>query len=276
MPDQQQPFAAFVLETLTRRSAEVGRWWWEQTRLGAPEVGELLIRSLLDAAAARSRGDGAPWADAATRAGHTIGAEAHECSASLQGMLKELDLLIATLLETAAEAAAAYAGDAAGHEGLELAHRLTDAASLVRLAATRGYTEAVEDELRDRYRAIRHDLRNPLGTIKSAVALLTDESVPVETRLSPRVRAMVVRNASSLDQMIGAALSDAAARLPAFASPRESAPAHAPAHAPIDAPMDARPPDAEAPPLPAPSSPGHQRDDVARSRQRPNLESGAL
>jgi signal transduction histidine kinase len=252
MPDQQQPFAAFVLETLTRRSAEVGRWWWERAQLGAPELCELLVGTLVDAAAG-SRGDGVPWTDAAARAGHAMGTEAHEHSASLQGMLKELDALTDALLEVAAEAAAAYAGDAAAREALELARRLTDAASLVRLAATRGYTESVEGELRGRYRAIRHDLRNPLGTIKSAVALLTDESVPLETRLSPRVRAMVVRNASSLDQLISAALSDEAARLPAFASPRDSMPT----------------------PAVAPSA-GHQRDNVARARQRPNLESGAL
>jgi K+-sensing histidine kinase KdpD len=101
-------------------------------------------------------------------------------------------------------------------EGLAVARRIAGATSQLRLAATAGYAQAIEDELRERYRAIRHDLRTLLGTIRSAVVLLTDESVPAEVRESPRVRALVVRNTSSLDQLIGEALGDAAARLRAF------------------------------------------------------------
>jgi light-regulated signal transduction histidine kinase (bacteriophytochrome) len=129
----------------------------------------------------------------------------------------------------------------------------------LRLAATMGYTQAIEDELRERYRTFRHDLRNPLGMIKSAIALLTDESVPAEMRENPRVRAMVVRNASSLDQMIGEGLGDAAARLPAFETSRET---------PGDGPAD--------PSTESATSAREQRDDVARARQRPDLKSGAF
>jgi K+-sensing histidine kinase KdpD len=113
-----------------------------------------------------------------------------------------------------------------------------------------GYAQATEDELRKRYRAIRHDLRNPLGTIKSAVALLTDESAPVEMRESRRVRALVVRNTSSLDQMIAEALGDAAARLRAFETFRE---------------------------VSTPTASGREEhDDLARARQRPDFEAGTL
>jgi hypothetical protein len=83
--------------------------------------------------------------------------------------------------------------------------------------------------------------------------------VPAEMRESRRVRAMVVRNTSSLEQMIGEALGDAAARLRAFDT---------------DAPDAA---DTDSPTATASDASRRQhRDDVARARQRPDLESGAL
>jgi hypothetical protein len=106
---------------------------------------------------------------------------------------------------------------------------------------------------------IRHDLRNPLGMIKTAVALLTDESVPPEMRESRRVRALVVRNTSSLDQMIDEVLGDAATRLRAFDTSGETL--------------------ADLPPAPSPDSATsgrEQRDDVSGARQRPDLEAGTF
>ncbi|MFN2565278.1 MAG: hypothetical protein ABR499_09755 [Gemmatimonadaceae bacterium] len=273
MEDPKRPFAAFVLETLTRRSAELGQWWAERAQLSVPESGEpstdggaptghaaeRLVRTLLDAAGADvATKDGARRNDPVVRAGWAIGIGAHRRNTSLHQLLEALDLLAAALLR-AAERAATEHGGAMGRDGLEIARRIAGSTSLLRLAASSGYTRAVADELRERYRAIRHDLRNPLGTIKSAVALLTDESVPKEMHQSLRVRAMVTRNASSLDQMIGEALGDDAAHLPAFGTPRE------PSNEPLsDSPAD------------LPASGREQRDDVARARQRPDLESGAL
>jgi hypothetical protein len=74
----------------------------------------------------------------------------------------------------------------------------------------------VGDGLRDRFRHLRHDLRNPLGTIKSVLALMDDETVPADARSSPRFRAMATRQARSLDEMIVSRLSDSAALLPAL------------------------------------------------------------
>jgi hypothetical protein len=125
------------------------------------------------------------------------------------------------VLRTAEGAAEEYPASATGPEGLAVARRIAGATSQLRLAATAGYTQALEDELRERYRAIRHELRNEIGTIKSAVALLTDESIPTEPRESSRVRAMVARNTNSLERLIGKALSDGAARLRAFEISRE-------------------------------------------------------
>jgi K+-sensing histidine kinase KdpD len=113
-----------------------------------------------------------------------------------------------------------------------------------------GVAMGVEAHRRERYRAIRHDLRNPLGTIKTAVTLLTDESVPVEMRESRRVRAMVVRNTSSPEQMIGDALGDAVARLRALDTSAETL-ADTPVHPLTESATSAR----------------EQRDDVARARQ---------
>jgi signal transduction histidine kinase len=74
--------------------------------------------------------------------------------------------------------------------------------------------QAYADTLRDRFRHLRHDLRNPLGTIKSVLALMDDDSVPLEARVNPNFRAMATRNAKSLEELIAERLSDAAALLP--------------------------------------------------------------
>jgi len=89
---------------------------------------------------------------------------------------------------------------------------------------------------------LRHDLRNPIGTIRSALSLMADEAVPEEARRSPRFRAMIERNTVSLDQMIVARLSDAEARLLSSSAPGVAVPSSA-------------------------SPLGESRDDLARPRQ---------
>jgi K+-sensing histidine kinase KdpD len=276
MEDRRQPFAAFVLDTLARQSIELGQWWAERAELATMDAGEpnddgdtaepfgddaaRLVRALLAAAA-----DGAHRHESLIETGAAMGVKAHRRNASLYLMLKEVDLLAALMLRAAEGVAAKYPANVAGCEGLAVARRIASATSQLRLAAATGYTQAIEDELRDRYRAIRHDLRNPLGTIKSAVALLTDESVPADMRESRRVRALVVRNTSSLDQMIGEALGDDAARLRAF----ETSAFEMSREAPADVPADSLPASTT-------TSGREQGDDLARSRERPDFESGAL
>ena len=82
--------------------------------------------------------------------------------------------------------------------------------ALVPTGRRHGFMHAYLEALRLHYRTLRHDLRNPLGTIRGALALMEDETVPLEARSGPRVRAMVGRNAGSLDALIGAELGDAA------------------------------------------------------------------
>ena len=274
MEDREQPFATFVLETLARQSTELGQWWAERAQLAAADSSdpdsdsnaagngdvagshdgtERLVRTLLAAAA------GVHGHKSLTQTGMAMGTEAHRRNTSLHLMLREVDLLGALMLRAAERVATDYPVSTAGYEGLAVARRIADATSQLRLAATTGYAQAIEDELRERYRTLRHDLRNPLGMIKSAIALLTDESVPAEMRESPRVRAMVARNTSSLEQMIGEVLGDAAARLPAFETSRET---------PSDVPAD--------PFTESATSAREQHDDVAHARQRPDLKSGAF
>jgi signal transduction histidine kinase len=97
---------------------------------------------------------------------------------------------------------------------VRLARRLHRRGALLALAATHGYMHGYSDALRDRFRHLRHDLRTPLGTIKSVLALMDDESVPVEARADPSFRAMATRNAKSLDELIGVRLGDVTTLLP--------------------------------------------------------------
>lgn len=267
MEEQQQPFAALMLEALMDRSAELEREWAHRaqlarlciggtatgttrTQVGGDGTGHF-VRTVLAAAAYDAEEH-----NSLTQFGRAVGAEAHRRTVSLHALLKELDLLSALLLASAEETAREELTHGTGCDGLRVARCITEVTSHLRLATVLGYTEAISDELRERYRTIRHDLRNPLGTIKSAVALLTDETMPTEARESGRVRAMVVRNTRSLDQLIDEVLGDTAAQLRAFDAPQELA--------------------TESTPDQLPSSAQEKRDDVARTRESPDLEPGAL
>jgi K+-sensing histidine kinase KdpD len=265
MEDQEQSFAAFVLDALMHESAELGQHWVERTRLVAlysnepdnnatvetPTGGsvEHLARALLAAVS-----EGPQQHNSLTQTGAAIGTAAHRQNVSLHLMLKNLDLLGALLLRRAEYLATEYEAYGTAQEGLAIAQRIVDAIAQLRLAVTLGYSRRIEDELREEYRAIRHDLRNPLATIKSATAFLTEDSTQVEARESQRVRAMVMRNVSLLDQVISKTLGDTAARLRAFGALR--------------APTESLPE--------SPASVREQRHNVARTRQRSDLKSSTL
>lgn len=230
-PSERTPqgYSDFVAAALLGQTGDLGRSWAQR---GAASVGglsedagsavaggpvdtaavEQLVRTLALAAAEENR-----WHERVMRTGWTAGTEAMRQGTSLNQLLKELDGGVTLVLSAADTATRGFAGTTTAQDGLALARRIVDAASLLRLAAAGGYTRAMVDELRQRYRTIRHDLRNPLGTITTAVALMDDESVPEETRQHPRVRAMVARNVRSMDAMISATLGDPAAQLPAIA-----------------------------------------------------------
>jgi hypothetical protein len=167
--------------------------------------------------AAAMRG-GLRWRDDVTSAGWAFGVLAHGRRVPLYFILEDIDLLASAVIDrTRTLFVAGEVADAGGQDALALARRVHDATSLLRLAAVKGYTQSVSEELRRRFRTLRHDLRNPLGTIKSALALMEDETIPAEMRENPRFRALAKKNATSMEALIRTTLGDSAALLPAFA-----------------------------------------------------------
>jgi signal transduction histidine kinase len=158
-------------------------------------------------------------AEEAIACGLQFGTDAFGRGTSLHHTMKALDLLSAMTLYAVETAIGETAGrDTTASHGIRLARQLQRRAALLSLAATRGYMQAYAEALRERFRHLRHDLRNPLGTIKSVLALMDDESVPPDARADPRFQAMAKRNARSLEELIADRLSDAAALLPIVAS----------------------------------------------------------
>ena len=228
-------FADHVADALLAESNALGARWQAQARAVAPRVagrpatpwrGVALVNPTLLSAAvaestpaivhaiARALRNTPRCQDGVLRAGWAYGAATHRGGATLQDVVKELDLLAAMALYVGERVAEGPQGDGVGAaEGVHVARHLLRAFTILRLAASKGYTHAASEELREHYRILRHDLRNPIGTIRSAVSLMEDESLPAEVRFSARYRAMVVRNATSLDAMIGAGLSDAASEI---------------------------------------------------------------
>jgi signal transduction histidine kinase len=219
-----------VAAVLHEAAPDIAERWERQAR-------EVALREQLQRSEADHRGTAVPliealattlvtdgsMTDETVALGLAFGVEAFEQGASLHHMLKALDLLNAMVLyvveSTMSGEPAAEGGFA---DGVRLCRLLQQGSSLLTLASTKGYTQAVSDAIRDRFRHLRHDLRNPLGTIKTVLALMDDESVPADTRTHPRFRAMANRNARSLEDLIRARLSDAAALLPSLSFQRVS------------------------------------------------------
>ena len=179
----------------------------------APQSAE--IGRALDAMARGIAGERC-WQDDLIRAGWALGAEEFRLGTSLHAVLKQLDLMEAMTLY-AIETAAGDDETATAADGIAVARRLQRARSLLSLATSKGYVEEYLEQTRARYRMLRHDIRNPLGTIKTAVSLMEDETIPADMRQSPRFRAMVKRNATSIDAMVGRRLADSVTREEAFA-----------------------------------------------------------
>ena len=201
--------------TLQARSVLLLNWTDGQEPEDVAEA-DCLVDALIGDA---SRGDG--LSETAIGHGLRFGASAFARGVSLHHAMKGLDLLTAMTLYAMESAIGQLetptASVVSAADGIRLARRLQRRAALLSLAAARGYMQAYADTLREGFRHLRHDLRNPLGTIKSVLALMDDESVPLEARVNPSFRAMATRNARSLEELIADRLSDAAALLPVVA-----------------------------------------------------------
>ncbi len=158
------------------------------------------------------RGYDARPAGEVMRLGWSAGRAAFAGGLSVHHVVRDADLLLAVVLADVERSVADTAPEGAtAAEAFTVARRLHRAAGRYGQAAVSGFVHALLAELRERYRLLRHDLRNPLGTIRSALSLMEDETVPAETRHGPGIRAMVARNAGSLDHLIALGLDDAAA-----------------------------------------------------------------
>ena len=191
--------------------------------------------------------------DAVAR-GSVLGSAAFEAGVALERLLRTLDLLEAACLDVVADAMAEGEATSAGiADSVRLCRQLRQASAAVAIAAAEGYAAATDRALQERFRRLRHDLRNPLGTIQSALALMIDESVPEEARRSPRFRAMIERNTAVLDQMIVSRLADGEARVIPASTPSRGVERSSHSFAG-----------------------GEPGDDLARPRERDDRQSGAL
>lgn len=214
-----------MLTTIRADAVELAERWEMQIKSVAlmdlaqpPDSGDLRWPRRLTEALLDSTLSGDLETDAVIPVGLAFGGNAFSTGSSLHHMMKALDLLSAMTLyaaETAIEQGTGH--DVSAVQGIRIARHLQRRATLLTLAATRGYMQAYTEALRERFRHLRHDLRNPLGTIKSVLALMDDETVPPDARSDPRFQAMAKRNARSLEDLIADRLSDAAALLPIVA-----------------------------------------------------------
>jgi signal transduction histidine kinase len=235
LPDRGAPatptltaLRAQVAAMLRDQAPQIAERWEAQSRtvaLRQPRSAERATAAspavaLVTSFAAALAAEKAPSEDF-VRPGFAFGVEAFEAGGSLHHVLKGLDLLLAMILY-AVETSAGEESVGTVADGIRMSRRLQQASSLLTLAAAKGYTEAMSDAMRDRFRHLRHDLRNPLGTIKSVLAMMDDETMPAEERTHPRFRAMAKRNARTLGELIAARLSDTEALVPTLAQQKVS------------------------------------------------------
>ncbi|MGZ8491875.1 MAG: hypothetical protein ACXWZS_06690, partial [Gemmatirosa sp.] len=147
------------------------------------------------------------------RLGWSAGVAAHRAALAVSHVQRDADLLLAVVLTEAERVLGDVPDDlpATPLAALALARRLQRMASGYGQALVAGFLHTQRETLRTRWRTLRHDLRNPIGTIQSALALMDDEALPLESRQHPRMRAMVARNAGTLAQLIADGLDDRAA-----------------------------------------------------------------
>ena len=216
-------FASRIAAKLDGDAVQLNEHWESRARALTPgatqpptakadnlEIVRAVISSLTDAPS---------WHASIARSGWAFGAAAHRSELSLHIALRHASLLGDLLLHAAELSMAEVAGELAiegvdsgavcARAGVSVARRLHRAVGLLGAVAAQGFTHAHLGTLQERYRTIRHDLRNPLGTIRNAVGLMEDESVPLEVRVNPRYRTIIKRGVSTIETMIRQTLDDA-------------------------------------------------------------------
>lgn len=230
-PDGELPsFRSLRLQMAAAIHAEAGdiaERWSVQVRLVAAGDPIQPPDSLANDAAtlvrvlATSLESGGIVAEEAVLQGLAFGERAHATGSSLHQMLKALHLLF-DMTRFAVEHAIERepTPPVTLRDAVHLIRALDQTCSLLTVAASKAHARAVAGTMRERFRHLRHDLRNPLGTIKSVLALMDDETIPATERTNPRFRAMAKHNVRALGDMITSRLSDVEAGLPA--APRQA------------------------------------------------------
>jgi len=255
-----------VASVLEQRADDIAARWWGEARALLPaatistdegaltspdaaptEQAAALVRCLAAALVAR---DGAT--DEAVARGAALGTAAFAAAVVLPRLLRALDQLVARCFDVIDDAVSSEGARVEPPALMQVCRALLEGAEAVRVAATRGFIEAADRALHERFRRLRHDLRNPIATIRSALSLMADETVPEEARRSPRFPTMIERNTAALDQLIVSRLSDSEAHLVPTAG------------------WD----DAER--LSASRGVSESRDDLARTRERDDRQAGSF
>lgn len=215
------PLASYLSDFFARDAVDLGAHWQARARsavplaAGQPDLAETVLAARLVAAIAAALPQEAVWQDDVMRAGWELGAVAQASGYTADALLTELELFTAILLYAAERHVDALdvprdVATTPPTETFAVIRRLHEAISLLTLAATRGHNQRQVEGVRSHFRSLRHDLRNPIGTIQSAAALMQDESLPAEQRSSARYADMVSRNAQSLEDLIARELTDGA------------------------------------------------------------------
>ncbi|MHB1224503.1 MAG: histidine kinase dimerization/phospho-acceptor domain-containing protein [Gemmatimonadaceae bacterium] len=215
------PLASYLSDFFARDAVDLGAHWQARARsavplaAGQPDLAETVLAARLVAVIAAALPQEGVWQDDVMRAGWELGAAAQASGYTSDALLTELELFTAILLYAAERHVDALdvprdVATTPPTETFAVIRRLHEAISLLTLAATRGHTQRQVEGVRSHFRSLRHDLRNPIGTIQSAAALMQDESLPAEQRSSARYADMVSRNAQSLEDLIARELTDGA------------------------------------------------------------------
>jgi hypothetical protein len=255
-----------VASVLEQRADDIAARWWDEARAlwsdvtittaeGTPTSPDptraappsALVRTLAATLLAR---EGAR--DEATAHGLSLGTSAFAQGVALSQLLRAVQRLTARCLDVVEDVVTGGGERFAPGEAMRVCRDLQEAGEIVALDVARGFAEAGDRALRERFRRLRHDLRNPVATIRSVLSLMADETVPEEARRSPRFPAMIERNVATLDAAIVERLSDSEASYLPTAVARGA-----------DAPSVAR-------------GGGESRDDFTRASERDDREAGSL
>ena len=232
VPSAADVFFESLAAALSAQAATLAARWTERAAAAAPrpavvegaDAGAAVDAESVVRALVLSLRKDARWPGEVMRLGWEAGIAGHHAGLAPHHVLTDAELLVAVVLAAAEQAvrrAAEGAPDDTGPidpmrtagaaDGIAAARQLQRAGGLYTHAAAASFLHAIVSALRAHYRILRHDLRNPVGTIRGALSLMEDESVPIESRLGPKVRAMVARNALSLDDLISTGLDDVTA-----------------------------------------------------------------